>query len=138
MYGELRSFYRLPHIVRVIKSRRLRWAGHVPRMEEGRSFFFKIVTDKSTGKRPSRRPRRRREDNIRKYLKEIRSYPILSLFTSFSLPDVLFDPTDLIWRKGTPFKAMNGWRFSGVFLSCKAIPGDLCTAPGSFHYHPCH
>ena len=39
------------NIVRVIKSRRLRWAGHVPRMEEGRSAF-KILTDKSTGKTP--------------------------------------------------------------------------------------
>ena len=31
---------------------------------------------------------------------------VLSLFPSFSLPDVLCDPTDLIWRKGTPFEAM--------------------------------
>ena len=38
-------------IVRVIKSRRLRWAGHVARMEEGRSAF-KILTGKPTGKRP--------------------------------------------------------------------------------------
>ena len=34
--------------------------------------------------------------------------PVLSLFPSFSLPDVLCDPTDLIWRKGTPFEAMTG------------------------------
>ena len=47
-----------PNIVRVIKSRRLRWAGHVARMEEGRSVF-KILTGKSTGKRPLGRPRRR-------------------------------------------------------------------------------
>ena len=40
---ELRSFYRSPNIVRVIKSTRLRWAGHVARMEEGRSAF-KILT----------------------------------------------------------------------------------------------
>ena len=40
---ELHSFYRSPHIVRVIKSRRLRWAGHVARMEEGRTAF-KILT----------------------------------------------------------------------------------------------
>ena len=33
---------------------------------------------------------------------------VLSLFPSFSLPDVLCDPTDLIWRKGTPFEAMTG------------------------------
>ena len=46
------------NIVRVIKSRRLRWAGHVARMEEGRSAF-KILTGKPTGKRPLGRPRRR-------------------------------------------------------------------------------
>ena len=61
---ELRSLYRSPNITNVIKSRRLRWAGHVARMEEGRSAF-KIVTDKPAGKRPLGRPRRRWEDNIR-------------------------------------------------------------------------
>ena len=55
---KLHSLYRSPNIVRVIKSRRLRWAGHVPRMEEGRSAF-KILTGKPTGKRPLGRPRRR-------------------------------------------------------------------------------
>ena len=44
--------------VRVIKSRRLRWAGNVARMEECRSAF-KILTGKPTGKRPLARPRRR-------------------------------------------------------------------------------
>ena len=58
--------YRSPNTVRVIKYRRLRWAGHVVRMEEGRSAF-KILTDKPTGKRP----RRRWEDDIRMELKEI-------------------------------------------------------------------
>ena len=48
--------YRSPNIVRVIKSRRLRWAGHVARMEEGRSAF-KILTGKLIGKRPLRRLR---------------------------------------------------------------------------------
>ena len=62
--------FRSPNIVRVIKSRRLRWAGHVARMEEGRSAF-KILTGKLTGKRPLGRPRRRWEDNIRMNLKEI-------------------------------------------------------------------
>ena len=47
---ELNSLYRSPNIVRAIKSRRLRWAGHVARMEEGRSAF-KILTGKSIGKR---------------------------------------------------------------------------------------
>ena len=62
--------YRLPNIVRVIKSRRLRWAGYVARMEEGRNAF-KILTGKCTEKRPLGRPRRRWVDNIRVDLKEI-------------------------------------------------------------------
>ena len=67
---ELHSLYRSPNIVRVIKSIRLRWAGHVARMEEGRSDF-KISTGKSTGKRPLRRTRRRWDDNIRMGIEEI-------------------------------------------------------------------
>ena len=54
----------------MIKSRRLRWAEHVARMEEGRSRpIFKILTGKPTGKRPLGRPRRRWEDNVRMDLK---------------------------------------------------------------------
>ena len=56
--GEWRS------LVRVIKSRRLRWASHVARMEEGRSAF-KISIGRSAGKSPIGRPRCRWEDNIR-------------------------------------------------------------------------
>ena len=62
--------YPSPNIVRVIKSRRLRWAWHVARMEEGRSAS-KILTGKPTGKTPLGRPRRRWEDNIRMDLEEI-------------------------------------------------------------------
>ena len=51
---EFYSVYRLPNIIRVIESRRLRWAGHVARMKEDRSTF-KILTGKSTGKRTSRK-----------------------------------------------------------------------------------
>jgi hypothetical protein len=65
---ELHSLYHSPNIVRVIKSRRLRWAGHVARMEEGRSAF-KILTGTPAGKRPLGRPRRRWD--IRMNLKEI-------------------------------------------------------------------
>jgi hypothetical protein len=49
-------------------SRRLGWAGHVARMEEGRTAF-KILTGKLTGKRPLGRPRRTWKDNIRMDLK---------------------------------------------------------------------
>ena len=54
---ELHSLYRSPNIVRVIKHRRLKWAGHLARME-GRSSS-KILTGTPTGKRPSKRSRRR-------------------------------------------------------------------------------
>ena len=53
----------LCNIVWVIKSRRLRWAGHVARTKEGRGAF-KMLTGKPTGKRPLGRPRRRWVDNI--------------------------------------------------------------------------
>ena len=52
----------------VMKSRRMRWAGYVARMEEGRSDF-KILTGKPKGKRPLGRPRGRWEHNIRMDLK---------------------------------------------------------------------
>ena len=60
--------YRSPNIDRVIKSRRMRWVGHVARMEEGRSAF-KILTGTLAGKRPLGRRRSRWEDNIRMDLK---------------------------------------------------------------------
>ena len=59
---KLHSLHRSPSIVRVIKSRRLRLAVHVVRMEEGRSAF-KILTVKYRGKRSLGRHRRRWEDN---------------------------------------------------------------------------
>ena len=55
------------NIVKAIKSRRLRWAGHVARMEEGRGAF-KILIGKPTGNRPLGRTRHRYEGNIRMYL----------------------------------------------------------------------
>ena len=67
---ELFSLYRSPNIVREIKSRRLRWAGHVSRMEEGRRPFT-ILTGKPAVKRLSGRPRHRWVDNIRMDLEEI-------------------------------------------------------------------
>ena len=55
---ELHSVYCSPNIVMAIKSRRLRWAGHVARLEEGRGAF-EILTSEPTGKRAIKRPRRR-------------------------------------------------------------------------------
>ena len=67
---ELRNLYSLPNIVRVVKSRRMRWAGHVPRMGEGRGVH-RVLVGKPEGKRPLGRPRRRWEDNINMDLREV-------------------------------------------------------------------
>ena len=67
--GKLYSLYRSPNIIRVIKSRELRWSGYVGRLEEDSSF--KILKSSPPGKRPLGRPRRRREDSVRIDLKEI-------------------------------------------------------------------
>jgi hypothetical protein len=61
---ELHSMYSSPNIVRVIKSRRMRRAGHVGRMGEGRGVY-RILVGRPEGKRPLGRPRLRWEDNIR-------------------------------------------------------------------------
>ena len=67
---ELRDLYFLTNIVRVIKSRRMRWAGHVARMGEGRGVH-RVLVGKPEGKRPLGRPRRRWEDNIKMDLQEV-------------------------------------------------------------------
>ena len=61
---ELNDLYCLPNIVRVIKWRRMRWAGHVARMGE-ESGVYRVLVGKPEGKRPLGRPRRRWVDNIR-------------------------------------------------------------------------
>jgi hypothetical protein len=53
---ELRDLCSLPNIVRVVKSRRMRWAGHVARMWEGRGVH-RVLVEKPEGKRPLGRPR---------------------------------------------------------------------------------
>jgi len=67
---ELSDLYSLPNIVRVVKSRRMRWAGHVTRMGEGR-VVYKVLVGKLEGKRPLGRPRRRWADNIKMDLQEV-------------------------------------------------------------------
>jgi hypothetical protein len=67
---ELYALYSSPNIIRVIKSRRLRWAGHVSRMGERRGAYRALV-GKPEGRRPVGRPRRRWEDNIKMDLREV-------------------------------------------------------------------
>jgi len=59
-----------PNIVREIKSRKMRWTGHVARMEERRGVY-KVLVGKREGKRPFGRPRRRWEDNIKMDLQKV-------------------------------------------------------------------
>ena len=67
---EQSDLYCSPNIVRVIKSRRMRWAGHVARMVEERGVY-RVLVGKPEGKRPLERPRRRWVDNIRTDLQEV-------------------------------------------------------------------
>ena len=67
---ELNDLYSSPNIVRVIKSRRMRWAGHVACMGEERGAY-RVLVGKLEGKRPLGRPRRRWVDNIRMDLQEV-------------------------------------------------------------------
>jgi hypothetical protein len=60
---ELHGLCSSPSIIRVIKARRMRWAGHVARMGEVRGAYI-ILVGKPDGRRPLGRPRRRWEDNI--------------------------------------------------------------------------
>jgi hypothetical protein len=67
---ELNDLYSLPNIVRVVKSRRMRWAGRVARMgEEG--GLYRVLVGKPERKRPLGRPRRRWVDNIKMDVQEV-------------------------------------------------------------------
>ena len=70
LWEELSDLYSLPNIVRVVKSSRMRWAGHVARMGQGRGVHG-VLVGKPEGKRPLGRPRRRWEDNIKMDLQEV-------------------------------------------------------------------
>jgi hypothetical protein len=67
---ELHDLYSSPTIIRIIKSRRMRWAGHVARIGENRNAY-RLLVGKPEGKRPVRRPRRRWVDSIKIDLLEI-------------------------------------------------------------------
>ena len=67
---ELSDLYSLPNIVRVVKSRRMKWAGHVACMGEGRGVH-RVLVGKPEGKRPLGRPRPRWEVNIKMDLQDV-------------------------------------------------------------------
>ena len=67
---ELSDLYSLPNIVRVVKSRRMRWTGHVAHMGQGRGLY-RVPVGEPEGKRPLGIFRRRWEDNIKMDLQEV-------------------------------------------------------------------
>jgi hypothetical protein len=67
---ELNGLYCSPNIIRLIKSRRMRWAWHVARMGERRGVY-RVLVVRTEGKRPLGRPRCRWEDNIKMDLQEV-------------------------------------------------------------------
>jgi hypothetical protein len=67
---ELHSLYSSPNIVEVIKSKSMRWAGHVARMGEGRGIY-RVLVRRPERMRPLGRPRRGWEDNIKIGLREL-------------------------------------------------------------------
>jgi hypothetical protein len=68
--SELHNLYSSPSIIRIIKSRRMRWAGHAARIGEKRRVY-RLLVGKPEGQGPLGRPRRRRIDNIKMELLEI-------------------------------------------------------------------
>jgi hypothetical protein len=67
---ELNDMYSSPNIARVIKSRRMMWAGYVACIGKSRGVY-RVLVGKHKGKRPNGRPKRRREDNIKMDLQEV-------------------------------------------------------------------
>ena len=70
LHNEVNDLYFSPNIVRVIKSRRMRWGGHVAHMGEAMGVY-RVLVRKPEGRRPLGRPRRRWADNIRTDLQEV-------------------------------------------------------------------
>jgi hypothetical protein len=68
--GELNDLYSSRNVIRVIKTRRMRWAGHVARMGQ-KSGVYRVLVGKPQGKRTQGRPRRRWEYNIKMGLQEV-------------------------------------------------------------------
>jgi hypothetical protein len=79
---ELRDLYSSPNIIRIIKSRRMRWAGHVARMGEKRNAY-RLMVGNPEEQRPLGRPRRRWVDNINTVASRVELSSITAISTNF-------------------------------------------------------
>jgi hypothetical protein len=95
---ELHDWYSSPSIIRITKSRRIRWAGHVPRMREKRNVY-RLLIGKPEGKRPLGRPRRRWRENIKMDLSE----------TVLGVVDLIGLAQDRYWWRAIVIAVMNLW-----------------------------
>ncbi|KAJ4439058.1 hypothetical protein ANN_15014 [Periplaneta americana] len=88
--AELQALYSSPDIIRNIKSRRLRWAGHVAHMDESRNAY-RVLVGRPEGRRPLGWARRRSEENIKMYLNggEWRKLHNAELHALYSSPDII-------------------------------------------------
>jgi hypothetical protein len=95
---ELHNLYSSPDIVRMIKSRRMRWAGHVAHMGEGRGVY-RVLVGRPEGKRLPGRPRYMWEDNIKMDLREIEIDGVNGIWLA----------QDRIWWRAFVNMVMNFW-----------------------------
>ncbi|KAJ4444743.1 hypothetical protein ANN_06540 [Periplaneta americana] len=115
--AELHALYSSPDIIRNIKSRRLRWAGHVARMGESRNAY-RVLIGRPEGKRPLARPRHRWKDNIKMELRKtlIKQLHLLHLM----------DKQQMVSRFEEVFRQMwinNGNEVSKIYAGTGAIQG---------------
>jgi hypothetical protein len=108
---ELNDLYSSPNIMLVIKSRRMRWLGHVARVGEGRGVY-RVLVGKLEGKKPLRRPRRRCEDNIKMDLQEVGC----GVMDWIELAQTLKGQIHIIISSGVPRIFFRGWFYTRNFF----------------------
>ncbi|KAJ4436763.1 hypothetical protein ANN_16895 [Periplaneta americana] len=137
--AELQALYPSPDIIRNIKSRRLRWAGHVARMGESRNAY-RVLVGRPEGKRPLGRPRRRWEDNIKMDLSEEEdkcdspiaktiSRSLMKKITSINIT-LLKRKLRLHYKQQSPYRPVS----IGCFLDSLRAKARRCTITFTFNF----
>ncbi|KAJ4436699.1 hypothetical protein ANN_16831, partial [Periplaneta americana] len=113
---ELHALYSSPDIIRNIKFRRLRWAGHVARIGASRNAY-RVLVGSPEGKRPLERPRRRWEDNIKMDLREV-GYDVSSVIRSM-MKRGFYQRYEMgketVWSRVFAFRILMYWAKTSAF-----------------------